>query len=113
MSGYPKIKTLRLSRNGETELLPAPDEGLKLEKIYRDRFVCYCLTVFDPARVFVGVGDEYFRHGLRIEEIAEKYSAVAAVNGNTFKDEGGSGDDRVGLAAALNKGYVAKQPYQH
>ena len=103
VSGYPKIKTLRLSKNGESELLPSPDEGIKLEKIYRDRFVCYCLTVYDPARVYVGVGDEYFKHGLRIEEIAEKYGAVAAVNGNTFKDEGGSGNGGSPL------GFIASQ----
>ncbi|MCR4621666.1 MAG: phosphodiester glycosidase family protein [Clostridiales bacterium] len=88
----PKVKSIRLTKSGQTEELTAPDEGLKLEKIYRDRFVCYALTVKDPSRVYVGAADKKLSKGLRIGDIVKNYSAVAGVNANTFKDEGGKGN---------------------
>ena len=54
----------------------------------------FMMIVRDPSRVSVGVCRENFNKepGLQLYEIAEKYGAVAAVNGGAFADEGGVGN---------------------
>ena len=54
----------------------------------------YMMVVRDPSRVTVGVCRKNFSKepGLQLYEIAEKYGAVAAVNGGAFADDGGVGN---------------------
>ena len=54
----------------------------------------FMMIVRDPSRVSVGVCRENFnsKPGLQLYEIAEKYNAVAAVNGGAFADDGGVGN---------------------
>ena len=54
----------------------------------------YMMIVRDPSRVSVGVCRKNFNKepGKQLYEIAEKYNAVAAVNGGAFADDGGVGN---------------------
>lgn len=54
----------------------------------------YMMVVRDPSRVTVGVCRKNFSKepGLQLYEIAEKYDAIAAVNGGAFADDGGVGN---------------------
>ena len=57
-------------------------------------FKGFMMIVRDPSRVSVGVCRKNFSKepGLQLVEIAEKYGAVAAVNGGAFADDGGMGN---------------------
>lgn len=77
-------------------------DGIRFIRITRPTFQAYLLIVRDPSRVFVGTGANYkagATGGLRIFEAANKYNAVAAINGGEFRDEGGmgAGDKPMGI----------------
>lgn len=59
------------------------------------------MIVKDPSRVTVGISGEYGEgyYGKTVMQIAQKYDAVAAVNGGGFEDPGGhgSGGTPIGL----------------
>jgi len=59
------------------------------------------MIVKDPSRVTVGISGEYGEgyYGKTVMQIAQKYEAVAAVNGGGFEDPGGhgSGGTPIGL----------------
>ena len=50
------------------------------------------MIIDDPFRVFVGTPDKYGDAGLTLEQMIEKYDALAGVNGGGFYDPGGSGN---------------------
>ena len=69
-------------------------DGMIYEPVSGPTFKGYVLLVKDPSRVFVGVATDNFTDattGLRIFDMAEKYNAVAAINGGEYPDAGGVG----------------------
>lgn len=69
-------------------------DGMIYEPVSGPTFKGYVLLVKDPSRVFVGVATDKFTDdtpGLRIFDMAEKYNAVAAINGGEYPDAGGMG----------------------
>ena len=50
------------------------------------------MVVKDPFRVFVGTPDKYGGAGLTLEQMIEKYDALAGINGGGFYDPGGGGN---------------------
>ena len=81
-------------------------DGIRYIKIKKPVFTGYLLMVKDPSRLFVGTaGDFSGGSGIRIFEMAEKYNAVAAINGGEFPDDGGvgSGSHPIGITYAGGK----------
>lgn len=69
-------------------------DGMIYEPVSGPTFKGYVLLVKDPSRVSVGVATTEYTadtQGLRIFEMAEKYGAVAAINGGEYPDAGGMG----------------------
>ena len=72
-------------------------DGILYIPIVKPTFKAYLLMIRDPARVFVGISSDSMAafqsasYGMRIFDIAEKYDAVAAINGGEFADPGGVG----------------------
>lgn len=66
----------------------------------------YMMVVHDPSRVSVGVCRKDFNKepGLQLYEIAEKYGAVAAVNGGLFDDAGGVGNGGMPGGVVISEG---------
>ena len=66
----------------------------------------FMMVVRDPARVSVGVCRKNFSKepGLQLYEIAEKYGAVAAVNGGAFSDGGGMGNGGTPNGIVISEG---------
>lgn len=66
----------------------------------------YMMVVRDPSRVSVGVCRKNFNSepGLQLYEIAEKYGAVAAVNGGVFSDGGGMGNGGMPQGIVISEG---------
>ena len=69
-------------------------DGIRFDVIIKPNFKAYMLIIKDPTRVSVGWGSDYAAGksgGMKIFGIAEKYGAVAAMNGGEFSDVGGMG----------------------
>jgi len=66
----------------------------------------YMMVVRDPSRVSVGVCRENFNDqpGLQLYEIAERYGAVAAINGGAFEDGGGVGNGGKPMGLVFSEG---------
>lgn len=83
-------------------------DGMKLIFISQPDFKAYLLMIKDPSRVKVGVANEDFsssKAGARIFDIADKYKAIAAINGGEFLDSGGLGNGArpMGLTYSMGK----------
>lgn len=76
-------------------------DGMIFETISGSTYKAYVLLVKDPSRVFVGTSSDYKsgKQGITIFKLAEKYNAVAAINGGEFSDPGGvgTGDNPIGI----------------
>ena len=78
------------------------EPGIEIYEIVSSTYRGKMMIVHDPRRVKVGVLDEYRydRQGWFLPDFADKYDAVAVVNGGGFEDVNGNGDggaDRVPL----------------
>lgn len=63
-------------------------DGMYYETINGKTFKGYVLFIKDPSRVSVATWDKSFASTERIFEVADKYQAVAAINGGEFPDNG-------------------------
>lgn len=70
------------------------EDGIKIYDVHGGTYNGYMMVVQDPSRVSVGTSRDSFssQPGLQLHEIAERYDAVAAINGGAFHDDGGSGN---------------------
>ncbi len=77
----------------EPVVVPPEDDGLELIDISGPTYNGKLLIVKDPTRVFVGIPDAYGSHakGLTVEEMIDKYGAVAGINAGGFYDPNGQG----------------------
>lgn len=83
-------------------------DGMKLIFERKPNFKAYVILLKDPSRISVGVSSENFKTatvGMRMFEMAEKYNAVAAINGGEFWDVGGraTGAQPMGLTYSGGK----------
>ena len=94
-------------------------DGMVYETVNGSSYKGYVLLIKDPSRVSVGTSRDSVAEfqaataGMRIFELADKYNAVAALNGGEFQDIGGvgSGEKPMGLTYTDGKcvwddGYV-------
>lgn len=81
-------------------------DGMELHHIAGATWSGIMLIVQDPARVFVGTSADAYNGapGITVPKIAEKYDALAAVNGAFFVDEGGVGDGSSPLGFVFSQG---------
>lgn len=70
------------------------EDGIKIYDVQGPTYNGYMMIVQDPSRVSVGTSRDAFnsKPGLQLHEIAERYGAVAAINGGAFEDNGGGGN---------------------
>lgn len=79
--------------NGEPEV-PDISDGIEFHLDSAGTFRAYVMIIHDPSKVFVGVSSNDFPNavrGQRIYDAADKYGAIAALNGGEFHDPGGEG----------------------
>ncbi len=81
-------------------------DGVRLVNISKPTFKAYLLMVKDPSRVFVGTSSDFKsgKPGMRIFEIADKYGAVAAINGGEYPDGGGVGQGDYPIGITYSQG---------
>ena len=70
------------------------EDGIKIYEVHGGTYNGYMMVVQDPSRVSVGTSRDSFNSqpGLQLHAIAERYGAVAAINGGAFHDDGGGGN---------------------
>lgn len=82
-------------------------DGIRFIRLNRSTFKAYMLIVKDPSRVFVGWGADYKNGGSggkRVFAIAQKYNAVAVINGGEFSDVGGMGTGDLPMGLTYSQG---------
>ena len=98
----------------EAQATPAPEnlviseDGIDIYEVHGATYNGWMMIVHDPSRVSVGVCREDFNSqpGMRLKEIAQRYDAVAAVNGGGFSDSGGVGNGGRPLGLVISDGKV-------
>lgn len=81
------------------------ENSIEFHDIEGTTFTGKMMVVADPQRVFIGTPRDAYngQPGLSVPEIANRYGAIAAVNGGFFEDKGGVGD------GGTPKGFVFSQ----
>ena len=76
------------------ENLIAAEDGIEVYAVRGGTYSGYMMVVQDPSRVSVGTCRDKFNgsRGSQLYEIAQRYNAVAAINGGGFEDNGGVGN---------------------
>lgn len=78
--------------------------GILIYEVRGGTYTGYMMVVLDPSRVGVGTCRDGFnsKPGLKLDEIAARYNAIAAVNGGGFEDTngGGNGGKPIGLVVS-------------
>jgi len=82
-------------------------DGMIFETVNGSTYKAYVLLVKDPTRVFVGTSSENYstaKNGKNVFQAAQKYSAVACINGGEFSDNGGMGSGAAPMGLTYSKG---------
>ncbi len=90
------------------ENLVFDEDGIQVYSLRSGTYSGYMMIVKDPARVTVGTCSDKFSSapGLQLKEIAQRYDAVAAINGGGFEDVGGVGNGGRPVGLVISEGEV-------
>ncbi|MBR3928852.1 MAG: phosphodiester glycosidase family protein [Clostridia bacterium] len=98
------------SRDSVSGADASEDESIKdieIVPVNGSTFKGYMMIVQDPSRVSVGVCRYPFRtdkEGLKVDEIIDKYGAVAGINAGGFVDTGGHGNGGMPIGMVYSEG---------
>lgn len=84
------------------------EDGLQIYEVKGSTYHGYMTVVQDPSRVSVGICNDGFSSnpGKRLNEIAERYNAVAAINAGGFEDTHGAGNGGQPLGMVVSQGQL-------
>lgn len=95
---------------------PVPDEwglvdddgdGIILEEVYGEGYSGYMMVVLDPSRVILGtLPGAYEKTGYTVEQMANRFHAVAGINAGGFDDPDGKGDGSIPNTMVITNGTV-------
>ncbi|MBR2697620.1 MAG: phosphodiester glycosidase family protein [Clostridia bacterium] len=82
------------------------EDGIEIFDVQGATYNGWMMVVQDPSRVITGVCRENFssKPGMELYEIAQRYDAVAAVNGGGFSDSGGVGNGGKPIGLVISEG---------
>lgn len=91
----------------ETNLDPDGD-GIELHEISGPMYHGAMLIVYDPSRVICATIDNYTHSGagMTLEQLIEKYGAVAGINGGQYEDESGLGIGGWPVGVVMSQGVL-------
>ena len=68
-------------------------DGIVIEEVHGSTYSGYMMVVYDPSRVILGCNPGRFgSRGYTVEEMVERFGAVAGTNAGGFQDDAGMGD---------------------
>lgn len=82
-------------------------DGMIFDTVRASTFKAYVLLVKDPTRVFVGTSTDDFSNstaGVNVFQAADRYGALACINGGEFLDNGGHGSGYAPLGLTYSNG---------
>ncbi len=110
------VSLIEIAAPADADAGPQPDawgyvdedgDGLILVPVAGESYSGYMLIVLDPKRVVLGYSPEDFgRRGYTVAEFAEKFGAVAAVNGGGFDDPNGMGNGSIPEHLVVKDGVI-------
>lgn len=75
---------------GLIEIPDVQDDGIEQQILSGDRYTAHVLVIKNPKSVKIGVSSQLGSRGEELSVIAERYNAIAGINGGSFTDESGS-----------------------
>ncbi|MBR3532405.1 MAG: phosphodiester glycosidase family protein [Clostridiales bacterium] len=90
------------------ENLDPDGDGIEIHEISGPMYHGVMMIVYDPSRVIVGTIDNYTHSaaGMRLEQIINKYDAVAGINGGQYEDENGTGIGGWPVGVVISQGVL-------
>ncbi|MBQ8110818.1 MAG: phosphodiester glycosidase family protein [Clostridia bacterium] len=90
------------------ENLISSEDGIEIYAVKGATYTGFMMVVDDPSRVACGTSRDKFdgASGLQLKEIAQRYDAVAAINGGGFEDSGGMGNGSVPIGVVISNGQL-------
>ena len=98
------LVTITATRSASGETAPEAEEpspsgaeepgfvnGIRIDRITGANYKGVMMVVEDPLRLFVGTPDSFGAVGLTLEQMIEKYDAIAGINAGAFYDPNGTG----------------------
>ena len=102
----PKTEETAADGNHDAAAEEAP---IALYPVSGSTYKGYVMIVKDPSRVFLGVTNKYFgTHGMSIDALAEKYSALGGINASGFEDRNGLGNGGQPLGMVISEGEILR-----
>ena len=100
--------TLAPSATPVPDNLLSAEDGIEVYSVKGGTYTGYMMIVLDPSRVTCGTCRDSFNRkaGLQLKEIAQRYDAVAAINGGGFEDSGGAGNGGTPIGLVIANGEV-------
>ena len=82
------------------------EEGIEIIEIVGSTYKGFLMIVEDPSRVSVGTCADKFTggQGLQLDKIAQRYDALAAINGGAFADMNGMGNGGTPMGLTISQG---------
>ena len=104
----PTVESLLAPGTAAPENLMVSEDGIEIYEVSGSTFTGWMMVIQDPSRVSVGVCRENFNSsgGYRLDELAKKYDAVAAINGGGFSDPNGTGNGGMPAGVVISNGKV-------
>lgn len=88
-------------------LIDEDGDGIILEEVKGEGYSGYMMVVLDPSRVIVGSDPSYYGvRGFTVEEMVQKFDAVAATNAGGFDDPDGKGNGSIPETLVVFEGKV-------
>ena len=88
-------------------LIEEDGDGIILEEVKGEGYSGYMMIVLDPSRVIVGSDPAYFgARGFTVEEMVQKFDAVAGTNAGGFYDPDGKGNGSIPDTMVVFEGQV-------
>ncbi|MBR6596242.1 MAG: phosphodiester glycosidase family protein [Oscillospiraceae bacterium] len=88
-------------------LIDEDGDGIIVEEVKGEGYSGYMMVVLDPSRVIVGsVPGSYGARGYTVEEMVEKFDAVAGTNAGGFHDPNGTGNGSIPDTLVVFEGKV-------
>lgn len=88
----------------------AMEESIEIIPVSGSTYKGYLMIVKDPSRVFLGVTTpDFSTGGMGVDELCEKYDAVAGINASGFEDVNGRGNGGSPIGMVISEGNILRK----
>ncbi|MBR1455777.1 MAG: phosphodiester glycosidase family protein [Oscillospiraceae bacterium] len=86
-------------------------DGIIIDEVKGEGYSGYMMIILDPSRVIMGcVPETFFGRGYTVEEMVQRFDAVAGINAGGFEDKNGQGNGSEPDSAVVFKGELYLGP---